>query len=197
MRFAMNENSLFAVLLRSSFVWSFALAGGMIALMMALLPEAYRVAGIVAGLPFAVIGCMALWRQLKLPSAARVERTTEAVRAMSWAEFKGALADAWRREGYDVRDVDGSAADFELRKEWRRSLVSCKRWKVGRTGVEPLRELVKAKELREAHDCMYVAVGEISDNARDFARKNAVALIGAAELARLMPKGTGKAAAPR
>ena len=85
--------------------------------------------------------------------------------------------------------------DFELRKEWRRSLVSCKRWKVARTGIEPLRDLVKAKEAREAHECIYIAVGEITDNARAFAVKHAVTLVGAAELAQLLPpiKGGSKA----
>ena len=195
MQWKMNENSLFAILLRSSFVWSFAIAAVMIAAMVAFLPEAYRVVGIISGLPFVAIGCMAAWRQLRSPSEARIARTAEAVRAMSWSEFRTALCEAYRRAGYEVQPIEG-AADLELRKEWRRSLVSCKRWKVGRTGVEPLRDLVKAKEAREAHDCMYVAVGDISDNAREFARKNAVALIGPAELARIMPqRGSRKVAA--
>ena len=194
MQWTMNENSLFALLLRSSFVWSFMIAAVMVGIMMAVLPEAYRIVGVVSGLPFFAIGCMAAWRQLRSPSQARIARTAEAVRAMSWSEFRTALTDAYRREGYDVQPIEG-AADLELRKEWRRALVSCKRWKVGRTGVEPLRDLVKAKEAREAHECMYVAVGEVSDNAREFAKKNAVALIGPAELARIMPKrGTRKAA---
>jgi restriction system protein len=195
MQWTMNENSLFAILLRSSFVWSFMIAAVMIGAMLALLPEAYRVVGIISGLPFIVIGCIAAWRQLRAPSAARVSRTAEAVRAMSWNEFRAALSEAYKRAGYDVRPVEGPA-DLELRKEWRRSLVSCKRWKAGRTGVEPLRDLVKAKEAREAHECMYVAVGEISDNAREFAQKNAIALIGPAELARIMPqRGSRKGAA--
>ena len=194
MQWTMNENSLFAILLRSSFLWSFMIAAVMIGAMLALLPEAYRIVGVVSGLPFIVIGCMAAWRQLRAPSAARVARTAEAVRAMSWNEFRTALSEGYRRAGYDVQPAEGPA-DLELRKEWRRSLVSCKRWKVGRTGVEPLRDLVKAKEAREAHDCMYVAVGEISDNAREFAKQNAIALIGPAELARIMPqRGSRKAA---
>jgi restriction system protein len=194
MQWTMNENSLFAILLRSSFLWSFMIAAVMIGAMLALLPEAYRIVAIISGLPFIVIGCIAAWRQLRAPSAARVSRTAEAVRAMSWNDFRTALSDAYRREGYDVQPAEGPA-DLELRKEWRRSLVSCKRWKAGRTGVEPLRDLLKAKEAREAHDCMYVAVGEISDNAREFAKKNAIALIGPAELARIMPlRGSRKAA---
>lgn len=195
MQWTMNENSLFAILLRSSFVWSFLIAGCMTAVMFAVIPEAYRAAAFVSGLPFFVIGCMAAWRQLRAPSGARIARTAEAVRAMSWNEFRQALSEAYKRDGFDVQPAEG-AADLELRKEWRRTLVSCKRWKVGRTGVEPLRDLVKAKEAREAHECMYVAVGDVSDNAREFAKKNGVALIGPAELARMIPaqRGSRKAA---
>lgn len=196
MQWTMNENSLFAILLRSSFAWSFLIAAVVVGAMMAFLPEAYRVVGIVSGLPFIVIGCMSAWRQMKAPSAARIARTAEAVRAMSWSEFREALSDAYRRDGYEVKPSEG-AADLEITKEWRRTLVSCKRWKVGRTGVEPLRDLVKAKDAREAHGCMYVAIGDISDNAREFAKQSAVTLVGAAELARIMtvPRGARKAAA--
>ena len=195
MQWTMNENSLFAILLRSSFVWSFLIAGCMTAVMLAVIPEAYRAVAFVSGLPFLVIGCMSAWRQLRAPSGARIERTAEAVRGMSWNEFRQALSEAYKRDGFDVQPAEG-AADLELRKEWRRTLVSCKRWKVGRTGVEPLRDLVKAKEAREAHECMYVAVGDVSDNAREFAKKNGVALIGPAELARMIPaqRGSRKAA---
>lgn len=191
MQFKMNENSLFAILMRSGWWWSFLIAGCIIAIMLAVLPEAYRFAGAVAGVPFIVTGCIAAWRQWKAPSASRIEKTAAAVRAMAWNDFSRALSEAYRRDGYDVQPVEGSYADFEIRKEWRRSLVSCKRWKVARTGVEPLRDLVKAKEAREANGCIYVAVGEITDNARQFAVKHAVTLVGAPELARLLPTARG------
>ena len=53
---------------------------------------------------------------------------------------------------------------------------------------------MKAKEAREAHDCIYIAIGDVSDNAREFAVKHAVKLVGAAELARLLPRFKGKVA---
>ena len=198
MQWTMNENSLFAILLRSSFVWSFMIAAAIIAVMVAVLPEAYRVAAFVSGLPFIAIGCVAGWRQLQAPSAARIARTVEAARAMSSGEFKDALADGYRREGYEVRPGEG-AADLELAKEWRRTLVSCRRWKAGNTGIEPLRDLVKAKEAREAHECVYVTLGDVSGNARAFAQQQGLRIAGPAEVARLVtiPKGARKAAPSR
>jgi restriction system protein len=75
-----------------------------------------------------------------------------------------------------------------MTKAGRTALVACKRWKVARTGVEPLRELVGAKEAREANDCIYVATGEVTDGARKFAAQNRIRLIGGVELAKMMPR---------
>jgi restriction system protein len=199
MNWTLNDNSLFAILLRSSWWISFGIAGALGAIAIALLPEAYRIGGAVAGFPFLVIGCIAAWRQFQAPSNARIDRTLAAVRAMSWGEFSGALEAAYRRQGYGVSAIGGPAANFEITKEGRTALVSCKRWKVAHTGVEPLANLHALKEARDAHECIYVAAGEITDNARAFADKHAIKLVGGAELARLLPgkvKGR-KASDPR
>lgn len=195
MKWQMNEKSLFAILLRSAWWISFALAGAVTALAIALLPEAYRAVGAVTGLPFLVIGCIAAWKQLQRPSAARIDRTLAAVRAMSWAEFSRAIEAAYRREGYAVSAIGGSAANLEITREGRTALVSCKRWKAAHTGVEVLQDLHAVKEAREAHRCIYVAAGEITDNARAFAVKHRIELVGGPELARLLPdEGRGRKA---
>src|SRR3954469_4062413 len=160
MQLTMNENSLFAILLRSRWYLSFGIAAAMSGVLYMVLPEAYRFAAVVSGLPFIVIGCMAAWRQFQAPSAKKIEKTTAAVLAMSWTEFARALADAYRKDGYEVQTLPGGGADFEITKNWQRTLVACKRFKVARTGIEPLRDLVKTKDTREAHACAYVAVGE-------------------------------------
>src|SRR6266542_577282 len=90
MKWTMNENSLFAVLLRSSWWISFAIAGTVAAVAIALLPEAYRIFGTVTGLPFLAIGCIAAWKHFQAPSIARIDNTLAAVRAMSWVEFSRA-----------------------------------------------------------------------------------------------------------
>ena len=187
MQWRMNENSLFAVLLRSSWWISFAIAAALTAIAIALLPEPYRVFGAVTGLPFLVIGCIAAWKQFQAPSTARIESTLAAVRAMSWVEFSRAIEAAYRQDGYDVTAVNATAADFKIRKEWRIALVGCKRWKAARTGIEPLQDLHAAKEAHDAQECIYVTTGECTDNARTFAAKHAITLVGGPELARLLP----------
>jgi restriction system protein len=107
---------------------------------------------------------------------------------MSWGNFSSALAEALRNDGYTVTRLAGAAADFELVKAGRISLVGCKRWKAAHTGVDPLRELDDAKRAREAHECIYVASGEITVGARAFAGERNIRLIHGAELAKLLPR---------
>ena len=152
-----------------------------------LLPEAYAPYAIFTSLPFIVIGCVALWQQLRAPSAERIAATLESLRALSWDEFSAALENAFRRDGHGVTRFAGSGADLELTKAGRVSLVGCKRWRVARTGIEPLRALDAARQAREAQDCIYVAAGEITDNARMFAAGKNMRLLQDAELARLLP----------
>jgi restriction system protein len=187
MKWELNENSLFAILLRSAWWISIAIGVAISGVAVALLPAAWRVFGIVTGAPFLVIGVIAAWRQWRAPSAARIERTVAAVRPLSWSDFADALEDAYRRDGYTVTRISDAAADFELKKEWQTFLLCGKRWKAARTGIEPLRDLDAAREARNAHECLVVTIGEISDNARQFAAGHRIRFVDGAELARLMP----------
>jgi restriction system protein len=190
MKWKMAEQSLFAILLRSPWWISAVIAGGLATVAMALLREEWRIYGVFVSLPFVVIAFIALGRQLKAPSSRRVTATLEAVRSMHWNDFSAALERGFRRDGYDVSRLAGSAADFEIAKAGRRAVVSGKRWKVKRTGVEPLRELDGAKDARDAHESIYVVAGELTDQARAFAVQKRIRLIGAAELAKLVPEAT-------
>jgi len=185
-KFKMAEKSLFAILLRSSWWVSFAIAAGVMLVARAVLPEQYVVGGMLAALPFLGIGVVTAWRQLRAPSAARVASALEAVEAMSWREFSGALEDAFRRDGYVTRRLEGSAADFEMTRAGRTSLVSCRRWKARSTGAESLRDLCALKEARDAHEGIYVAIGGVTENARRYAAEKKLRVLEGVELAQLM-----------
>jgi restriction system protein len=66
------------------------------------------------------------------------------------------------------------------------TLVACKRWKVARTGIEPLREFDAATSARDAHSRMYIAAGEVTENARAFAAQKRIQLLQEEELAKLL-----------
>lgn len=194
MKLKMAPNSLFAILLRSPWWISVAIAVVMGVVGAALLPERFRVAGALSGLPFGVIGALAARRQWRLPSAARVAETQQALSTMAWPAFATLLEQAFRRDGYAVQRGKTAAVDFELEREGRRVLVSARRWKSARTGLEALRALQAAREAAEAEDAMYIGLGELSDNARPFAARHGIAVWQAPEMAhalRGLPLGGG------
>ena len=188
MKLRINEGSLFAVLWRSPWWVSAAIAAALFVVAKMLVPEPYAGYVFFVALPFAFIALVAAWKQMRQPSAGRVAATLEALRAMSWDDFSAAVEEAFRRDGYAVTRLAGAGPDFELVKAGRITLVGAKRWKAARTGVEPLRNLNAAARSREAQDCVYIAVGEVSVNARAFAVENNIRLVHDAELAKLLPR---------
>lgn len=186
MKLKMNQNSIFAILLRSSWWLSAGIAAALFAATRLVLPEEYGPYAFFASLPFMVIAAYTAWQQLRAPSDARVARAMEAARAMSLTEFSAAVEEAFRRDGYTVSAIRVAGADFEFVKSGRETLAAWKRWKVARTGIEPLRELEAARQSREAHECVYVATGEFTDTALAFAKDKNIRLVSGADLARLL-----------
>jgi restriction system protein len=186
MKLKMAPNSLFAILLRSPWWISVAIALAMGLVGAALLPEAYRVIGALSGLPFGAIGVIAARRQWQLPSAARVAKTRQALATMAWPAFADLLEQAFRRDGYTVQRAQTAGVDFELARQGRRMLVSARRWKSARTGQDALRALQAARDAAEAPDALYIGLGELSDNARPFAAQHGIAVWQAPELAQAL-----------
>jgi len=186
-KFKMAENSLFAILMRSPWWMSFGIAAGLVALAVVALPSAWTYYGMFVAAPFIVTGAIAAARQFRSPSAARIDETMNAVRAMSWKDFAGAVESALRAEGFDVTRSNRAEADFEARKASRTTLVGCKRFKVARTGIKPLQDLHAAVNSREADDAIYVAAGEVTDQARQFAAQNRIRLVQGADLVAWFP----------
>lgn len=176
------ENSLFAILLRSPWWMSAGLAFVAFALVRLFMPAPYAVFG---ASPFVVIASVVLWRQLRRPGAKKIAAALERARAMPAEEFARALEEAFRREGYSVSRASGTA-DLELIQQGRTTLVTCRRYKAMRTGVEPLREFDAATAASGAASRMYVALGEITDNAKAFAREKSIRLVQDEELGRLL-----------
>ena len=186
MQFKMSEKSLFAVLLRSPWWVSFAvaIAVGIAGFMM--LPERFKTVGALSGMPFVVIGSMAFWRQMRAPNPQRIEATLQALAALSSRDFLTALEAGYRGDGYVVARLDTDGADLSISKAGRSSLVNCKRWKAATHGVEPLRELGFAVTAEDAGQGIYVALNALSDSAQIYAAKNSIRILSDAGLAHLM-----------
>lgn len=184
MKLRMAENSLFAILLRSSAWVSFAIAAALALAAAALLPEGYKIVGALSASPFAVIGVLAALRQWRQPSVEEVARVREDAMRMAWPAFAQRLEEVFRRDGYEVRRLDGrDGMDFELERRGRRMAVSARRWKSARTGAEALRALQAARAAGDIADALYIGLGELSENARPYAAQHRIAIWGGFELA--------------
>ena len=181
MKFKMSEKSLFAVLLRSPWWISFVLVAVIALAAGALLPKEYAGVGMLGGFPFFVIGCMAMWRQRNLPSAAELEKGLSMLSSMGWRDFSALLETAFTRQGHTVKHLNG-AADMQLEKKGVLTVVSAKRWKAAALGVESLRELVAARDALEARNCVCITLGQVSAKANEYAEQNRITLISDADL---------------
>lgn len=188
MKFKMAENSIFAILLRSPWWISMVVVGLIALLSVTFLSKQYAPYGVFGAFPVLIIGLMAAWRQMGVPSTASVNAAMQAIGAMSWRDFSGVLEQGYIQQGYAVTRLSSPAADFSVRKDGRTMLVSAKRWKAASQGVEALRDLVAAKEAQDAGQCTYICVTPLSEAARRYAQENSVRLLSPVELAMLVSK---------
>ena len=185
-----RKDTLFAILSRAPWWISVAVGAALFATVRLFLPDIVAAA---SALPFLGIAAYAGWRGLHTPDAANVEEILGKVRGMPWENFSAVLAEAFRHDGYTVTEVFKGAVDLRLEKAGRVTLVSCKRWKVAQTGAGPLRELLEAKKALDAADCIYVAAGEFTANARAYATEKSIRLLHEAPFAELVARvGRGK-----
>ena len=193
----MAENSLFAILLRSPWWISFAISVAIVAACSALLPKEIAPFAALGAAPIFIVGCMAAWRQFKAPSTAKVEAIRAEAAAMSWKEFASALENAWKHEGQSVQRLPGNqaAADLQLEKGGTVTLVSARRWKAANHGMEPLKELNDAVTRQKAQHGVYVVLqGNISENARAYAKEHGMLLLEGDALASMLLKSSQRKA---
>lgn len=185
----MAQNSLFAILLRSRWWISFALAALVTLVSTALLPKDIAPFAAVTALPFFAIGCIAAWRQLRAPSPAKVEQALEIAAQQGWRDFSDRLERAWQAEGHTVtRLTDKDGADFVLEREGRTTVACARRWKAGVHGMEPLRALLAAGQARDATTVCYLSLQPPAENAAAWARQQGIALISGTDLGTLLTK---------
>ena len=179
------KESLFDYLKRSPWWLSLAIAIGIAASLQVFLPMAFAV---FAALPFVVIGAYAAWRQRGTPGEAKAAQILDQIRALNREEFSALVEDAYRREGYAVTVHDGDDADLELRKGGRTTLLACRRWKTAQTGIGPVRALREAVRRHQVSAGAYLAAGDISETARQYAAGHSIELVEGEGLAKLLAR---------
>lgn len=143
-------------------------------------------------LPFLLLAAFIGYKQLRGTGEVNVADKLAALRDMSWENFSLVVSEAYRRQGYAVTEARDGAYDFELAKDGRRTLVSCRRWKVNSVGIGPLQALAAAVNRVDAYNAICIAAGDFSANARDYAASQPIALVTGEELARLIGRVKSK-----
>jgi restriction system protein len=118
--------------------------------------------------------------------------------AMDWREFEMWVGDAFRRQGYHVREtgpggVDGGV-DLILHKDGLMTLVQCRQWRTRLVDVKLVREMYGLLVHHRADAVKIIAIGSYTDDAQRFVNGKPIELIcGHALLAMLRE---GRAPAP-
>ena len=182
MKFKMSQGSLFAVLMRSTWWYSALIALFAIAMGLVAFEGQYLIFGVATSLPFLGIAAYSAYNQAKRPKLKRVLEVDQAARKMSAGELAKTIGDHYEKNNFNVVTFKGDEAELVLERGRHKYLLSCKRFKAANTGIEPLKKLTAAGEKHEANRYLYVALGEISGSAFDYAQKNKIELIGAEAL---------------
>jgi len=189
-----GERSLFFMLSRAPWWLSLLIAAALFMLVRQFMPD---YAAWASTLPFLGIAAYAAWRQTRVLSPQQAAASLTQLRTLSWQEFADLMETAFRSEGYAVARLGQGTADFQLRKDGRTTLASCRRWKVAQTGVDALRELAAARDKADAAACIYAAAGDLSRNARQFAAQNNVRVLCDVELAQYLAQARRGSSNPR
>ena len=127
------------------------------------------------------------WSQSK-----KLERQTGlgSIAKLTWKEFEELLAEAYRRDGYEViENFDAGAdggIDLKLRNKDELVLVQCKHWKARKVGVKIVRELYGVIHSEGANRGIVVISGNYTRDAIEFARGKPVTLINGEGLLNLL-----------
>ncbi|HWI09984.1 MAG TPA: restriction endonuclease [Burkholderiaceae bacterium] len=155
-----------------------------------------------------VLGCSAaaalwLWRHSRAPGLVNDARVAPVRRAdrEAWREFETLVAEAFRRQGYQVLDstrgTAESGGELTLRRERETFLVQCKHWKEAKVGVDAVHALQRAMTARGASGGFMLTDGRFAREAIAFANGCNVRLIDGAALQGLLDQAKGSARGAR
>lgn len=118
------------------------------------------------------------------------QTSLDQLRETSWKDFEYLVAEAYRRQGYQVeyslgRGADGGV-DLTMRKDGLTSLVQCKQWKVFSVGAPIIREMFGLMTAEKADQAIIVTSGNFTRDARDFAAGKPLTLVDGPQLLALV-----------
>lgn len=141
-------------------------------------------------LPFLITAVFAALRTSRRRNLLDSQAGLETLRALSWQNFEHLVGEAYRRRGYTVEEIGGSApdggVDLVLHNGGGKTVVQCKRWRTAQVGVSPIRELYGVMVAEKAERGIFVTSGTFTPDAIAFARGKSLELVDGSALAKLV-----------
>jgi restriction system protein len=161
-------------------------------LLPSVLPAAVVNGGLVVIITFGLLAISALsgLRSLRTNLLLGTQTGLDSLRDLPWKHFEDLLAEAYRRQGYSVKEMLGSGADggvdLLLRKNANVVVVQCKRWRGKPVSVKVVRELYGVMIDQHASAAKLVATTTFTADAVAFAKGKPIELVHSKALLRLV-----------
>jgi restriction system protein len=127
------------------------------------------------------------WRKRKLLDG---QKDLDTIRSLSWKELEELVGEAYRRQGYTVKENAGvgpdGGIDLVLSKEGDTFLVQCKQWRSWKVGVKVVREMYGLMAAKHASGGIIIASGIFTQEAKSFAEGKPIDLVEGKQLADLV-----------
>jgi len=153
---------------------------------------------------FMVMAAASVWRRrqrARLLQRTATSTSADVLDSLNRLDFKLLVAEAFRRQGYEVDDMGAGTLDEDmdlvLWKNDRKSLVHCKPWPSYRVGVEVVRELTGIMHAVGAHRAFLVTSGHFTRAARQFSVGQPITLLDGPALRQLISKAESEPAQPK
>ncbi|MCP5187028.1 MAG: restriction endonuclease [Pseudomonadales bacterium] len=169
---------------------------GLRMVMPALLPDSPAFVGLSTALPhLASLAAVILlipapfaafnsYRKRKLLDA---QSGLDSIRLLSWKKFEELVAEAYRRQGFKVRENHRGGADdgidIKLEKDGQIHIVQCKQWKSQKIGVSVIREMYGVMVSEGAASVSVITSGRFTREAVGFAAGKPIDLVDGTRLA--------------
>ncbi|MGO8835995.1 MAG: restriction endonuclease [Limisphaerales bacterium] len=139
---------------------------------------------------FGIFAAGSFWFSRHRRRLVDVQTSLESLRNTPWKQFEFLVAEAFRRQGYQVeyslgRGADGGV-DLTLRRDGRTSLVQCKQWKVFSVGAPVIREMFGLLTAEQADEAIIVTSGSFTRDAQSFAEGKPIRLVDGPQLLALV-----------
>lgn len=129
----------------------------------------------------AAISAYKKYSRQKLHDKVTANPMKDVLNDMSWHQFEMLVGEAYRQQGYQIKELGGSGpdggADLVITKDNTKYLVQCKQWQAYKVGVKPVRELLGVMVGQGATGGIVVTSGDFTADAINFARNNNIQLV--------------------